>query len=76
MKVVVMFETDSAAFEELFPEIGQLFAQAQRKLARQLMRIPSLCDAPEADDVLLDLNGNTVGSVKITHVTSNELGKT
>jgi hypothetical protein len=67
MKIKIEFDTNNAAFEgDLFKEVGQVFAQAQRKLAAQLARSPSLCKHPESVDKLLDTNGNTVGSLEVT----------
>jgi hypothetical protein len=68
MKIIISFSTTNAAFEDDMPgEIEFLLDQAHAKLFNQLQRIPEcICDHDEADDVLLDTNGNRVGSVVIT----------
>ena len=67
MKVRIEFDTDNAAFEDGFGyELAKVLGQASDKVIRQMSRCDGcVCDAPERDDVLLDSNGNTVGTVRI-----------
>lgn len=59
MKVQINFEVHEH-------ETEYLLRQCLRKIGAQLKRDPATaCDALEADDVLKDLNGNTVGTVKV-----------
>ncbi len=65
-KIRIEFDTTNAAFEAP-GEIDRILLQARDKIQRQQMRAPAThCDAPEAADVLMDSNGNTVGRVIIT----------
>lgn len=65
-KVVIEIEMKNAAFEgDPTPEVTRILAQACSKIAEQLEREPTICTAPEASDKLLDINGNTVGSVRV-----------
>ena len=67
MKVVIEFEITGTAFEDDLG--GQLYdfgAQITSKILAQMARDPSVvCDALEVDDKLIDLNGNTVGTIKV-----------
>jgi hypothetical protein len=66
VKVRIEFDMDNAAFEDdLNGALQFIFAQAHRKIHEQLERKEALCKAPEAADKLLDLNGNTVGSIEL-----------
>ena len=68
MKVTVEFSIDSAAFEEDLPQqVFDTLVQAAGKAVRQLGREPGcICTHNEADDVLKDANGNTIGTVAVT----------
>lgn len=70
MRVVITVNCDSAAFsrcDDPSVELSRILAGCVKKFRAQLEREPGcICDAPEADDKLLDLNGNTVGSIKVT----------
>lgn len=69
MKIKIEFSTDNAAFEDSPSEIHFVLAQIARKVQSQVARAEGcLCTAAEADDKLLDSNGNTVGSVEIDEV--------
>lgn len=67
MKVIVEIECDNAAFEgkNFVPQVAWILGTAAGKLQRLLGRAPTVCDALEVDDKLLDTNGNTVGRVVI-----------
>lgn len=67
MRVKIEVECDNAAFQDgqLYNELRRILRQALRKVPKLRRRKPCLCDAPEADDVLLDTNGNTVGRVEV-----------
>ena len=66
MKVTLEINCDGAAFDEdPIGEIRRILSKAPMKVLNQLRRPESLCDAPEASDKLLDINGNTVGFVRV-----------
>lgn len=65
-KLTIQIELKNASFEDdPAPEIKRILSSAIGKVRRQLDRAESLCKAPEADDKLLDINGNTVGTIKL-----------
>jgi len=65
MKVKIEFSTDNASFTDDFDgELDIVLKQALYKILKQVKRNPEDgCDSPEADDVLIDTNGNTIGSI-------------
>jgi hypothetical protein len=68
MKIQIELECDNAAFEgkNLVPQIAWILGTAAGKIDMQLRRKSFIvCSALEADDKLLDTNGNTVGFVRI-----------
>lgn len=77
MKIVIQFNTDGDAFigdddwdadlvDTFYNEVGNVLEQAREKIMRQRHRAEGcVCDALEADDKLLDSNGNTVGTVRL-----------
>ena len=69
MKVVITVNCDTAAFDrsgDPSVELSRILAGCVKKFRAQLAREPGcVCDAPEANDKLLDLNGNTVGSITV-----------
>ena len=67
MKLFIEIEMNNAAFDgDPLPEVVRLLEQAVGKVAMQLVRPEAtVCDAPESTDKLLDINGNTVGSVRL-----------
>ena len=67
MKVEIEIELDNDAFadEGLLDELTRILCTIPGKVQRQMDRMESLCDAPEVDDKLLDINGNTVGSLSL-----------
>jgi hypothetical protein len=66
MKITIQFYTDDASFEDDFHEaIKHALDQAKKKIRVQLKRPKSLCDAPEAADKIIDVNGNTIGYVSL-----------
>lgn len=66
MKVTLEINMDNAAFEDNPFELRSLLLIAATKVENQMMRDENvICIAPEADDKILDSNGNTVGFVKL-----------
>jgi len=66
MKLTINIDLDNAAFEDhMIDELGRVLRSCVSKTIEQLERPDSLCDHPEAADKLLDLNGNTVGSIQL-----------
>lgn len=67
MKVTIELSLDNAAFDEdPTLELSRIMETVTGKVARQLQREDGcLCIAAEIDDKLLDINGNTVGFVKL-----------
>lgn len=64
MNIVIEFSTGNDAFvRDFWGEYWAVLTQAGSKIAQQQTREPCLCTHPEAADVLLDTNGNTVGRV-------------
>ena len=68
MHIKIELDTDNDAFKhgQLYHELRRLFESCLGKIKRQRRRAPALCDAPEVDDKLLDINGNTVGTLTVT----------
>lgn len=67
MKVLIEVECSNAAFDD-YPEneLRRILNTVPRKVIRQLSRQAGcVCQHPEADDKLLDANGNTVGTLKV-----------
>lgn len=69
MKVVIEFECDNAAFSKeeggFEAELNCVMDQAYQKVVNQAQRPEALCTHSEADDVLLDNNGNVIGTVRL-----------
>jgi len=67
MKITITIECASLAFQEdLEGELERVLLTVVRKVGAQLARKPGcLCVAPEAADVLRDLNGNVVGQLVV-----------
>jgi hypothetical protein len=65
MRVQIEFSCKNAAFDNFEDEVNRVLQQALRKVMLQKDRPDALCDHPESLDVLLDINGNTIGSVKL-----------
>lgn len=67
MRLVIEIELDNDAFaNEPELEVGRILDTCGGKFFRQLSRVGGcLCDASEVDDKLLDVNGNTVGSIRL-----------
>jgi hypothetical protein len=72
MKLIIEIEMDNDAFDfvgggefNAAHELSRILRDVPNKMVAQLRRPASLCDAPEAADKLLDINGNTVGSVRL-----------
>jgi hypothetical protein len=67
MKVKIAFDCNNAEFDyQLFDEIDNVLAQAFRKIKEQASRKSGcICNHPESADILLDSNGNTIGTVEL-----------
>lgn len=66
MRIHITIDTDNAAFEDDEHELLRIIQTIPAKIEEQKARGEDcLCDAPEAGDKLLDINGNTVGKVRI-----------
>jgi hypothetical protein len=67
MRVKIEFTCDSASFADEFEaSLTVALQQARRKVLRQMVRPGTcVCTAPEADDKILDVNGNTIGTVVV-----------
>jgi len=74
MKIEITIDTDNAAFEDDPGELRRILDTVTAKVTSQLAREPGcVCDAPEIDDKLLDINGNTVGRVRVTEDATDAL---
>ncbi len=67
MRITIEFECDNAAFEDDFDgAVRRTLAQARTKIAAQKLRDQdAICKHPEHIDKLLDINGNTIGTVAL-----------
>lgn len=65
MKIEIQLSTENDAFVDFRRELTRILGTIPGKIEKQLSREPCLCEAPEAADKLLDLNGNTVGWVTV-----------
>ncbi len=70
MKVTIEISCDGAAFRDsdlaMSGELSLVLSRVPAKVRNIMARDPGvLCDAPEVDDVIIDSNGNTVGSIKV-----------
>ena len=62
MKITITIDTDNAAFEEgLGWELHRVLEDAERKA----MQLLTTSDPKERSEELFDVNGNTVGDVRI-----------
>jgi hypothetical protein len=67
-KLTIEIDMDKAAFydQHYATELDRILRTVSRKVENQMAReIGCVCDAPEIDDKLLDINGNTCGSVRL-----------
>jgi hypothetical protein len=69
MIIKLEFRCDGAAFDdEPSQEMHRVLETVPRKvvavLAREALK-DTVCDAPEADDLLLDINGNVIGKIVV-----------
>ncbi len=65
MKVYIEFDTDNACFEDNFEgSLTHVLAKAALKIQKHVVAYKRCVVLPEATDNLLDINGNTIGSVK------------
>lgn len=63
MKLIIEIDMENAAFEDdRWGEVSRILRTAQRKVERPFGYVP---DVAGFDANLLDINGNTVGSVKL-----------
>ena len=66
--------SNDAFVEDPLGELVRVLSTVVNKVRNQRDRDPRcICDAPEIDDVLKDVNGNTVGSIKLLEA-DNEHG--
>lgn len=67
MKVIIEFRTDIEDFDHWDWSwlVEKLVKQSAPKAGRIVARLPCACDAPEDDDLLRDINGNRIGTVKV-----------
>lgn len=66
MKVQIEIELDNDAFNgNLLGELRRILLTVPTKVKAQLQRPASICQAPEASDKLLDINGNTIGKITL-----------
>jgi hypothetical protein len=68
VKVYIEFDTDNACFEDNFEgSLMHVLTEAALKIPQQMIREPSLCKHPESADILMDINGNTIGCVRLEY---------
>lgn len=75
MRVTVEFEMTNASFEDdQLGELKRVFSSCVDKVVGQLERAPGcICDHEEIDDVILDVNGNRIGTVTVNKQTGWEI---
>lgn len=70
MKIEIEFtcgEYSPYSPKETDATIEYVLMTAVHKIRRQRQRDPGcVCTAPEADDILKDINGNDIGTVRVT----------
>ena len=71
MRLNVQIDMSGAAFDGDFSrEFTRCLEQAAHKAIYQMTRVPAThCTHPEAEDKILDSNGNTVGYVQVSEPT-------
>lgn len=69
MKIKIEINCDDDALHtDLEEELGRILNTIPGKICEQLERDGRcVCEALESTDKLLDINGNTVGIVRLTH---------
>jgi len=66
MKILIEIECNGEAFHPSpYRELHRILATVPGKIYEQLTRPDCVCDAPEACDKLKDINGNSVGFLKL-----------
>jgi len=67
MRVLIEVNCENSAFEaDLAGELKRILATVPLKVYEQLEHgVGCLCEAPERADKLFDINGNTVGFVRV-----------
>jgi hypothetical protein len=66
MRVIIEIDIDTVAFDEP-GELRRILNLVPEKVDRIVARAPGcICTIPEADDLLKDAFGNTVGTVEVT----------
>lgn len=67
MKILIEVDCDNAELHDnLYQELSRILKSVPCKIYNQLERDGRcICTALEADDKLLDINGNTVGIVRL-----------
>ncbi len=67
MKVYIEFDTDNTCFEDNFEgSLTHVLAKAALKIQKHVAYKRCVV-LPEATDKLLDVNGNTIGSVRLEY---------
>lgn len=67
MQIKIWIECDNSAFDDdPIPEVKRILQTIPGKIREQLGRQECKCTTLESSDVLLDINGNTVGRVCLT----------
>jgi hypothetical protein len=66
MKILIEIECDNDAFSPSpYRELHRILSTVPRKVYEQLTRPNCACDAPESCDKLKDINGNSIGFLKV-----------
>ncbi len=65
-KVEICIDSTSGLAFELEGELSRILSTVPGKIGRQLLRSEALCTHDEEDDVLRDVYGNRVGTVRLT----------
>jgi hypothetical protein len=69
MKILIEINCDDAALHDnLHGELARIMYGIPDKVCAQLERSGRcICEALESSDKLIDINGNTVGTVRLSH---------
>lgn len=69
MKLTITIDMNNAAFEDDPEELLRILKTVPAKVEEQRLRhADCVCDALEAGDKLLDINGNAVGTIKLKNM--------
>ena len=64
---IVLESTSNLAFE-VEGEVSRILGTVPGKIGRQLLRSEALCTHDEDDDILRDVYGNRVGTVRLIQI--------